>query len=40
MAGVAAREASTVPEAVSFAFKHELLAPLQQWLLAHEVAEV
>lgn len=39
-AGVAAREAGTVPAAVDYAFHRELLGPLEQWLLAHEVAQV
>lgn len=39
-AGVAEREAGVVPGAVSYALQRELLAPLEQWLWAHEVAQV
>jgi hypothetical protein len=39
-AGTAASVAGTVPGAVHCAFQRELLGPLQQWLLAYEVAQV
>jgi hypothetical protein len=39
-AGVAEREAGVVPGAVGYAFSRELLAPMEQWLWAHQVAQV
>jgi hypothetical protein len=38
--GVAEREAGVVPGAVGYAFSRELLAPMEQWLWAHQVAQV
>lgn len=38
--GVAEREAGIVPGAVGYSLQRELIAPMEQWLWAHQVAQV
>jgi hypothetical protein len=38
--GVAEREAGIVPDAVGYSLQRELIAPIEQWLWAHQVAQV
>lgn len=39
-AGIAEREASIVPGAVGYSLQRELVTPMEQWLWAHQVAQV